>query len=265
MQYNQRLVITCQTGLIIRCGAGTGCFLSQHTVYVAIKLLWTLEWTLLANHVINLWVYPLCEICTHWLFWVKIMKLWSLLNHQHQAAKQWWLQALFGQASHSDFVADCCQKQWFTKCFGHRFSLNISALSCTGSIEGSWKRSSRLRAEVWETENEIETEWIRRGVREIRTLPQEAGLNSSSPCMVKTPPKATGSSWEYSQSPAKYKSHSHGNSGTDQSVYERKLVKVVWSAWCHTNTMQRQMLQLGLKFCGRLSNVGRSHVENAQP
>lgn len=137
------------------------------------------------------------------------------------------------------------QKQWFTKCFGHRFSLNISALSCsgcTGSIEGSWKRSSRLRAEVWETENEIETEWIRRGVREIRTLPQEAGLNSSSPCMVKTPPKATGSSWEYSQSPAKYKSHSHGNSGTDQSVYERKLVKVVWSAWCHTNTMRRQML-----------------------
>lgn len=26
-------------------------------------------------------------------------------------------------------------------------------------------------------------------MREIRTLPQEAELNSSSPCMVKTPPK----------------------------------------------------------------------------
>lgn len=71
-------------------------------------------------------------------------------------------------------------------------------------------------------------EWIRRGVREIRALPQEAELNSSSPSMVKTPPKATGSSWEYSQSLAKYKSHSPGKSRADQSVYERKLVHVVW-------------------------------------
>lgn len=62
---------------------------------------------------------------------------------------------------------------------------------------------------------EIETQWIGCRVREIRTLPQEAKLNSSSPCMVKSPPKATGSPWEHSQSPAKYKSPSHGNDGTD--------------------------------------------------
>lgn len=41
-----------------------------------------------------------------------------------------------------------------------------------------------------------ERERIRSGVREIRTLPQETQLNSSSPCMVKTPPKATVSPWE---------------------------------------------------------------------
>lgn len=35
------------------------------------------------------------------------------------------------------------------------------------------------------TEREIETQWIRCGVREIRTLPQEQQPNSSSPCMVK--------------------------------------------------------------------------------
>lgn len=45
-------------------------------------------------------------------------------------------------------------------------------------------------------ERERESERIRSGVREIRTLPQETQLNSSSPCMVKTPPKATVSPWE---------------------------------------------------------------------
>lgn len=172
---------------------GLGQVVSYPNIYAAIKLLWTLEWTLLANHVINLWAYSLCEICTHWLFWVKIMKLITFKpsasgSKTVVAAGIIW--SGFSQCLCSRLLS---QKLWFTKCFGHRFSLNISALSCsgcTGSIEGSWKRSSRLRAEVWETENEIETEWIRRGVREIRTLPQEAGLNSSSPCMVKNSSKS---------------------------------------------------------------------------
>lgn len=50
-----------------------------------------------------------------------------------------------------------------------------------------WRRSSRQKQ--WPWEREIETVWIRCGVREIRTLPQESQLNSSTPCMVKISPQ----------------------------------------------------------------------------
>lgn len=69
-------------------------------------------------------------------------------------------------------------------------------LSCDEKAGLEQNLSRGTERDIRRTGDIRERERIRSGVREIRTLPQETQLNSSSPCMVKTPPKATVSPWE---------------------------------------------------------------------
>lgn len=130
---------------------------------------------------------------------------------------------------------------------------DLLILQLQGSERGTWRRSNR---QIRVMEREIEAEWIRCGVREIRTLPQGGRLNSS-PCMVKqkkrrkkkTPPKATGSQCELS----KYESRRRWHSGPDYSMYEYCCEPEAIDTWeWHEDpavTGWHEILLLGDQFC----------------
>lgn len=154
---------------------------------------------------------------------------------------------LVGQCYHARLLG---HKYWLLGvCVFTVKPFDLFILQLQGAKRGPWRTSNR---QIRVMGREIEAQWIRCRVREIRTLPQERQLNSSSPCMVKkkkTPPKATGSQWELS----KYESQSHWNSGPDYSMYEYcceqyNQAMLAWGNWYHESGMKTQLLQFDMKF-----------------
>lgn len=87
---------------------------------------------------------------------------------------------LFGQCYHARLLG---HKYWLLGvCVFTVKPFDLLILQLQGAERGPWRTSNRQMRVMG---REIEAQWIRCRVREIRTLPQERQLNSSSPCMVK--------------------------------------------------------------------------------